>query len=136
MRFGFCCAVAIFTAGVALADGPTFDAASVALTSPDLPQPYINTGGPGTNDPGRYRAPRISLFNLLARAFDVSTDQLSGPAWIRDLSGNNFTVVATMPPDTTKEQFELMLQNLLMERFHLKYHREKPQLPRLRADCR
>lgn len=24
-----------------------------------------------------------------------------------------------MPPDTTKEQFEKMLQNLLVERFHL-----------------
>jgi len=27
-----------------------------------------------------------------------------------------------MPPDTTKEQFEKMLQNLLVERFHLVHH--------------
>jgi len=43
------------------------------------------------------------------------------PPW-NIASTNNFTVVATMPPDTTKVQFEKMLQNLLVERFHLVHH--------------
>jgi uncharacterized protein (TIGR03435 family) len=34
-----------------------------------------------------------------------------------------------MPPDTTKEQFNRMLQNLLIERFHLVYHRETRSFP-------
>jgi uncharacterized protein (TIGR03435 family) len=112
------------------AEEPTFDAASVKLAGPEVQQPYTITGGPGTNDPSRFRAPHIALFNLLARAFGVSTDQIVGPAWIRDLASvNNFTVVATMPPDTTKEQFERMLQNLLVERFHLAFRHEMRDFP-------
>ena len=33
-----------------------------------------------------------------------------------------YEIIATMPPDTTKEQCEKMLQNLLIERFHLVFH--------------
>ena len=65
-----------------------------------------------------------------ARAFNVATDQLAGPAWLRDFaSANNYTIVATVPSDTTKEQFEKMLQNLLVERFHLVFHRETRNFP-------
>lgn len=100
------------------------------LTGPEIQQPYTITGGPGTNDPGRFRATRIGMSDLLARAFDVSTDQLAGPAWLRDFASMDFyTVVATMPPDTPKEQFQKMLQNLLVERFHLVFHRETRNFP-------
>jgi uncharacterized protein (TIGR03435 family) len=100
-----------------------FDAASVKLAGPEVPQPYTITGGPGTNDPSRFRAPNISLFDLIPRAFGLSTDQIVGPPWLRDLmSSSYFTVIATMPPDTTKEQFQVMLQNLIVERFHLAFH--------------
>ena len=34
-----------------------------------------------------------------------------------------------MPPDTTKEQFRVMLQNLLADRFKLTIHREIKELP-------
>jgi uncharacterized protein (TIGR03435 family) len=40
-----------------------------------------------------------------------------------------FTVDAVIPPNTTKEQFQQMLQNLLVERFHLVYHKEKRDFP-------
>jgi len=102
----------------------------VKLTGPEIQQPYTITGGPGTSDPGRFRAPRISLFNLLSRAFGVSTDQITGPSWLRDVSSsNNFTVIATMPADTTKDQFQKMLQNLLIERFHAVFHHETRNFP-------
>jgi uncharacterized protein (TIGR03435 family) len=42
---------------------------------------------------------------------------------------NNYTIVATMPPETTKEQFQKMLQNLLVERFHLVFHHETRNFP-------
>jgi uncharacterized protein (TIGR03435 family) len=102
----------------------------VRLTGPEIQQPYTITGGPGTSDPGHFRAPRISLIFLLSRAFSVGIDQITGPAWLRDVaSANNYTVVATMPPDTTKEQFQKMLQNLLVERFHLLFHPETRSFP-------
>jgi uncharacterized protein (TIGR03435 family) len=123
-------ALLLFSVSPGRAEGPTFDAASVKITDPNLQQPYINTGGPGTTDPGHFRAPRIPLFNLLALAFGVSTDQLSCPSWIREVgTAGKFTVVATMPPDTTKEQFQKMLQNLLVERFHLVFHHEARNFP-------
>jgi uncharacterized protein (TIGR03435 family) len=46
-----------------------------------------------------------------------------------DPQGNKFTITATMPPETTKEQFHLMLQNLLTDRFHLTMHHETREFP-------
>jgi uncharacterized protein (TIGR03435 family) len=40
-----------------------------------------------------------------------------------------YDIDATMPPGTTKEQFQEMLQNLLVERFHLEFHRERRNFP-------
>jgi uncharacterized protein (TIGR03435 family) len=131
MRFAALCGIAIFTSALAIsADGPTFDAASVKLAGPDVRPPNTMTGGPGTNDPGRFRAPRIEMLSLLTRAFDVSMDQIVGPAWTRDfMSGNYYTIDATIPPGATKKQFHQMLQNLLVERFHLVFHHETRNFP-------
>ncbi len=65
------------------------------------------------------------------RAYDVPVDQVAGPKWIfGDLMGSNSYVIdATMPPGTTKEQFRLMLQNLLAQRFHLTVHHETQNFP-------
>jgi uncharacterized protein (TIGR03435 family) len=112
----------------------TFDAASVKLTkAPDgvtitgervsarkgsgvtIPR---NTGGPGTPDPGRIHYPFIGLKALLTRAW-TSYHEIVGPGW---LDTQIVAVDATMPPDTTKEQFQEMLRNLITERFKLKYH--------------
>jgi uncharacterized protein (TIGR03435 family) len=79
-----------------------------------------NTGGPGTNDPGRIHYPLISLKALLGRAFDSYHD-IQGPSW---LDTDIVAVDATMPPDTTKEQFREMLANLIKDRFGLEYHVE------------
>jgi uncharacterized protein (TIGR03435 family) len=130
MRLATVCSLFLFAVTSAnLAEGQAFDVASVKPFSPEIQQPYTITGGPGTDDPIRFRAPRIGMTALLARAFDVSMDQITGPAWLRDLSSNTYTVVTTMPPDTTKAQFRIMLQNLLAERFHLVFHRETRSFP-------
>src|SRR5579863_5202888 len=131
MRLGTFGSLAVFASSLAIAaDGPTFDVASVKLTDSEVQQPYTITSGPGTSDPGRFRAPRIGMTALLSRAFDVKTDQITGQTWLRDAgSMNNYTIVATMPPETTKEQFQKMLQNLLVERFHLVFHREIRNFP-------
>ena len=130
MRLAAFCVVAFFASVPAsFAEGPTFDVASVKLFNPELKPPWVVTGGPGTSDPSRFRVPRIGMALLLARAFNVSADQIAGPAWLRDVSDNNYTVIATMPPDTTKEQFQKMLQNLLAERFHLVFHRDTRNFP-------
>jgi uncharacterized protein (TIGR03435 family) len=116
----------------------TFDAASIKKA---VPQEFLSgaerktakragrilrpTGGPGTNDPGRIRYPSISLKDLVKSAFAVKEYELAGPGW---MDAETFAIDATMPPSTTKEQFRVMLQNLLAERFELKTHRENREI--------
>jgi uncharacterized protein (TIGR03435 family) len=121
----------------ALASGQTrdtrlsFGVASVKPASPNLPDGRIvfgmseATGGPGTSDPGRIRYPVINLKMLLINAYGVEPSQIVGPDW---LDTEYFRVEATMPPDTTKEQFRAMLQDLLLDRFKLKIHRETKEV--------
>ncbi len=114
------------------AKSPTFDVASVKPA--ELPKPDGRgairiggpSGGPGTSDPGRVHYPYMTLKNLITTAYDVKNFQVTGPAF---LDTDRFEISATMPPDTTKEQFHLMLQNLLAERFKLTLHRETKELP-------
>jgi uncharacterized protein (TIGR03435 family) len=103
-----------------------FDVASVKTAS--LPTPDARgmltmqrtTGGPGSNDPGRIHYPYISLKTLLQTAYQVKNYQIEGPDW---LDAERFDITATMPPTTTKEQFSIMLQSLLADRFRLVLHR-------------
>jgi uncharacterized protein (TIGR03435 family) len=64
--------------------------------------------------------------NLIMIAYEVKSFQVSGPP---ALDSERYELQATMPPDTTKEQFHVMLQNLLAERFLLKLHKETKDLP-------
>src|SRR5580692_1105203 len=89
------------------------------------------TGGPGSSDPERIIYTGVPMRRLIAPAYDVpfnggkASDQISGPAWIDDAK---FDIVATVRPGATKEQADLMLQNLLAERFGLMLHRETRQV--------
>ena len=110
------------------ADGPVFDAASIKVSDSDVRQPSYS-GGPGTSDPGRLRL-HIYMTALLQAAFGVQVDQIEGPAWLRDFSAMPFyDIVATMPASTTLEQSDRMLQNLLVERFHMVFHHETRNFP-------
>ena len=120
-------------AATCLANGQTFEAASVKPANPNMPDGRIvvgmqsPSGGPGTSDPGRIRYPIVSLRFLIGIAYDLKpTTKLTGPDW---LDTDFFQVEATMPPTTTKEQFRTMLQNLLADRFQLKVHRESQETP-------
>jgi uncharacterized protein (TIGR03435 family) len=104
------------------ADGPTFDVASVKIAAPETP-PNM-TGGPATEDPGRFHATHMSMSMMLFRAFGVPPDQIQISKRLNELPMKFYNIDATMPPTTTMEQFQKMFQNLLMVRFHLVYHRE------------
>ena len=124
------CIVALAVPGLAQERQPQFDAASAKVFAPQDSTPLGQRGGPGTSDPGRITFGRITLMPLLAKAYGVPTDQISGPAWMSDFMGpNQYSITATMPPDTTNEQFQVMLQNLLMDRFQMKVHHETRNFP-------
>lgn len=82
-------------------------------------------GGPGTADPGQITFTNVTLANVILRAFDVQSFQLSAPDW---LSSQRYDLAAKVPPGTSKEQCNRMLQALLAERFHLALHHETKDL--------
>ncbi len=110
---------------------PAFDAASVKPASNEIVpgSSFLAKGGPGTSDPGRITYTQLPLITLLIRAYDVHADQISGPPWLTAPNSSLFTVIATMPPTTTTQQFQLMLQQLLIERFQMKVHHETRPFP-------
>jgi len=115
---------------VVLGQQPTFDAASVKSVNLASHPTFGNSGGLGTADPGRIHFCCVGMFSLLMRAYDVEIDQVIGPSWIMENMGPNlYQIDATMPASTTKAQFQLMMQNLLADRFHLRVHRETRNFP-------
>ena len=77
-------------------------------------------GGAGTSDPGRVTFLNISVMGLLTQAYP-NMYRIYGPDW---LDKERFDVIGTMPPDTTKQQFAIMVRNLLLDRFAVKSHQE------------
>ena len=74
-----------------------------------------------SGDSDRIRYHGVTLKALLARAYNVNPDLVSGPGW---LDSERFTIEARLPPDTNPDQVKLMLQRLLTERFGIRLHRE------------
>ena len=106
-------------------DRLAFEVASVKPTNSVSGRFTIN-GGPGTSDPGRISYTNIMLRRILLSAYDVKNYQLSGPDWLDTL---RFDITAKIPESATKEQFQLMLRNLLETRFKMTHHRESKELP-------
>lgn len=126
------CSWIFFGAVTLLAQGGAhFDAASVKVVIPSRRggAPPRAAGGPGTSDPGRFYDPVDTMLGLLFRAYGVESGQVLGAAVQPRVGADFYEVTATMPADTTKAQFQLMLQNLLVERFHLVAHHETRNFP-------
>jgi uncharacterized protein (TIGR03435 family) len=87
---------------------------------------FPTTGGVGTSSPGRIAYRGTWLTPLIAEAFGVRTDQITGPTW---LSTERYDIVANIPPGATKEDFKLMLADLLRDRFRLRFHMDSKIRP-------
>lgn len=101
-----------------------FEVASLKAASPT--SAGRNGGGPGTADPGFIRYGRVTLKGLIGVAYGVDQQRIQGPAW---MATDNFTVEAKVPPGATREQVNIMLRNLLHDRFQLTLHIEPTKLP-------
>jgi uncharacterized protein (TIGR03435 family) len=84
------------------------------------------SGGPGTPDPTRATFTRLPLHDLLGWAYGLNSDQISGPPW---LTTELYNIVAKIPEGATREDFNVMLRNLLTDRFHLSVHFGKKDVP-------
>jgi uncharacterized protein (TIGR03435 family) len=117
--------------GQATAREDRFEVISIRPFTPDgsgmRGGPLARKGGPGTSDPERISWTGVSQETILEIGYGVSRFQISGPDWLRDQA--RYNVVATVPPGTTKEQFHVMLQNLLKDRFHMSLHHALKEMP-------
>jgi uncharacterized protein (TIGR03435 family) len=120
--------LAIAAVSFAAAQTLSFEVASVKPTapSPDGRIRIMMRGGPGTSDPGQITYKGRSLKDLISSAYGVKSFQVSGPGW---LDSERFDIDAKIPEGTTKEQFNMMMQNLLAERFKLAVHHETKDFP-------
>jgi len=106
---------------------PAFDVASVKPAPPPAPGrgATVVGGGPGSSDPGLATLENIDLFSLVTMAYGVKRYQLSAPEW---LSTARFNITARVPQGATTDQYRLMLQALLAERFKLALHRDHKEI--------
>jgi uncharacterized protein (TIGR03435 family) len=107
--------------------GQSFEVASIKPSPPPDPRGMRvgMSGGPGTLDPGRFTTQNFDLTNLITVAYDIPYYRISAPDWLREA---RFDIVARVPDGATKEQFRVMLRNLLTERFKLVLHYEKKEM--------
>jgi uncharacterized protein (TIGR03435 family) len=97
---------------------PAFEVASIKPAAPQQPGRMMTSMG---GDAGQVNYTNVSLKNVLMRAFDVRTYQITGPSW---LDSERYDIIAKVPDGVPKEQIPAMLQTLLAERFHMTIHRE------------
>jgi len=111
-----------------------FDAAIIKLDQVG-PGPRGLQGGPGTGSPGRITWGKAKLRDLIAKAFRVNPENVSGPGWMSGPSwiggggAQLYLFMATMPPKTSEHDFEAMLQVFLIEQFRIKVHHEPRNFP-------
>jgi uncharacterized protein (TIGR03435 family) len=96
-------------------------------------RPVQNASGGNTSinafDGGLLRITNITIKFLILASFRIQKDQLAGgPAWIET---DRFDIEAKTgrPEKIPQDQLPMLLQSLLDERFHLKFHREMRELP-------
>lgn len=108
--------------------GQSFEVASVKPTPP--PEPGVRVfygpprGGPGTSDPGQITWASAALRSIVMLAYDVQTFQVTAPDW---LAAERYDIAAKVPPGATKQQVNVMWQNLLKERFGMIIHHESKE---------
>jgi uncharacterized protein (TIGR03435 family) len=68
----------------------------------------------------------MSLKDLIALAYKVKGDQITGPGW---LATERFDIVAKMPDGAQKDDAPKMLQALLADRFKLTVHSDTEEHP-------
>jgi uncharacterized protein (TIGR03435 family) len=77
-------------------------------------------------DGAQVRMTGLTMRDLLAMAYRVKAYQLSGPDW---MATERYDINAKLPAGVTPEKLPEMTQSLLNERFGLKAHRDKKEMP-------
>jgi uncharacterized protein (TIGR03435 family) len=104
-------------------DGPSFDSSDVHVSPPSI-NPTMRGGALRG---GRYEVRTATMVDLIRIAYDMEPDKiLGGPSW---LDWDRFDVIAKAPQGSSRENLNLMLQNLLADRFKLVVHKDMKPMP-------
>ena len=125
--------IAMIAAGCLAQDGPTFEAVSIKPANIEAGGGFSMwlRGGPVFNDPARIDYHNVSLSDLIGKAYGVELYQTVGPDW---LGTERYLIAGTLLPESTREQFQAMLRNLLADRFKVQLHRDRKEMGALLAD--
>jgi uncharacterized protein (TIGR03435 family) len=107
----------------AFAQTPAFEVASVKVSEPITPA-LVQSGRLHmgvTIDSINVRISKLSMLELVALAYQIKGDQISGPDWI---STQRYDIQAKLPEGGSRGQVPAMLQTLIAERFGMRFHRE------------
>src|SRR5437588_379179 len=77
--------------------------------------------------PGHFTMRNVPLRMALEWAYDLKDYEISGPDWIK--VEQRYDIIAKAAGPASEEQMRQMLQALLVERFQMKVHREKKDMP-------
>ncbi len=98
---------------------PAFEVASIRPSGPGGAALEITPGG-------RFNATHVSLRALLKYAYGVRDFQIAQPpSWF---DSQRYDIVAKSETDVPEESIKEMLQNLLADRFQLKFHRDPKEM--------
>jgi uncharacterized protein (TIGR03435 family) len=122
---------AVLMQSFALAQTPAkleFEVASVKPAPPMGNGPIMigGRGGPGSQDPSQMVFNNATVKMLLINAYNVKQYQVTGPSWI---DTERYNIIAKVPEGTSKADGQVMLQNLLADRFKIVIHRETKDFP-------
>src|SRR5581483_3624750 len=97
-------------------EGPRFEVASVRHIGPTSRK----VTAVGLVSPNRFSATAVGAAFVL-RAFDTQPFMIAN---LDKVPGEFYEITATLPNGATTNDVPAMLRNLLIERFHLRYHHE------------
>jgi uncharacterized protein (TIGR03435 family) len=118
-------AVLLLFAVAALAQTPR-PAFEVASIRPSVDAPRQAVAAAGRVDGSQFRIAGLTIRDYISMAYAIKLSQISGPDWI---TTDRFDIAATLPEGSQPDQVPSMMQALLEDRFELKVHREKKDLP-------
>jgi uncharacterized protein (TIGR03435 family) len=76
-------------------------------------------------DPAHVSYSGVTLKSVIAQAYSVPPDRITGPRWLGD---DRFDISATLPAGASQSDIPLMLQHLLADHFGLVIHEQTKSL--------
>jgi uncharacterized protein (TIGR03435 family) len=109
----------------AAAAHPAFEVVSIKPRGPVLPVQDSEGRWTQTTTPFQYTGGRLTVIQTLSRiiqhAYSISDWELEGPAWLKSPT---YEVSAKIPSGAGRGAARLMLQQMLIDRFRLEFHKE------------